>query len=123
MLNTRCILFQIGQTTISQVYLDLTYIVVYVSDQTNAALEFVGMHLKNLNDFRMVLLDTKEVYTDLPLANGVRALLRGCKKLKSFALYLQLGGVTGVCLTYNGQNSQNIRWMLLGYLVESESTP
>ncbi|MFS7982645.1 putative leucine-rich repeat domain superfamily [Helianthus anomalus] len=108
MLNTRCIVFQIGQTTISQVYLDLTYIFVYVSDHTNAALEFV---------------DTKEVYIDLPLANGVRALLRGCKKLKRFSLYLRLGGVTGVCLTFNGQNSQNIRWMLLGYLVESESTP
>nr|XP_043615844.1 coronatine-insensitive protein 1-like [Erigeron canadensis] len=110
-----------GLTALSQGCIELEYIAVYVSDITNAALETMGMHLKNLCDFRMVLLERQEVITDLPLDNGVRALLSGCQKLKRFALYLRPGGLTDVGLTYIGQNSQNIRWMLLGYLGESDA--
>ncbi|MFS7898515.1 putative leucine-rich repeat domain superfamily, transport inhibitor response 1 [Helianthus anomalus] len=112
---------QRGLTAISLGCLDLEYIAVYVSDITNAALESMGMNLKNLSDFRMVLLDKKEVITDLPLDNGIRSLLSGCNKLRRFALYLRPGGLTDMGLTYIGQYSQNIRWMLLGYLGESDS--
>ncbi|KAJ0705274.1 putative leucine-rich repeat domain superfamily [Helianthus annuus] len=112
---------QRGLTAIAQGCLDLEYIAVYVSDITNAALESMGMNLKNLCDFRMVLLDKKEVITDLPLDNGIRSLLSGCNKLIRFALYLRPGGLTDMGLTYIGQHSQNIRWMLLGYLGESDS--
>ncbi|KAI3793202.1 hypothetical protein L1987_35817 [Smallanthus sonchifolius] len=112
---------QRGLTAIAQGCLDLEYIAVYVSDITNSALESMGMNLKNLSDFRMVLLDKEEVITDLPLDNGIRSLLSGCKKLRRFALYLRPGGLTDVGLTYIGQHSQNIRWMLLGYLGESDS--
>ncbi|KAJ0465960.1 putative leucine-rich repeat domain superfamily, transport inhibitor response 1 [Helianthus annuus] len=112
---------QRGLTAIAQGCLDLEYIAVYVSDITNAALESMGMNLKNLCDFRMVLLDKEEVITDLPLDNGIRSLLSGCNKLRRFALYLRPGGLTDVGLTYIGQHSQNIRWMLLGYLGESDS--
>ncbi|XP_076953370.1 coronatine-insensitive protein 1-like [Bidens hawaiensis] len=114
------IVSQRGLTAISEVCLGLQYIAVYVSDITNAALESMGTHLKDLKDFRVVLLDREEVITDLPLDNGVRALLRGCQKLRRFALYLRPGGLTDVGLTYIGQYSQNIRWMLLGYLGESD---
>ncbi|KAM0023576.1 putative leucine-rich repeat domain superfamily [Helianthus debilis subsp. tardiflorus] len=112
---------QRGLTAISLGCLDLEYIAVYVSDITNAALESIGMNLKNLCDFRMVLLDKKEVIADLPLDNGIRSLLSGCNKLRRFALYLRPGGLTDVGLTYIGQHSQNIKWMLLGYLGESDS--
>ncbi|KAK9061040.1 hypothetical protein SSX86_018220 [Deinandra increscens subsp. villosa] len=112
---------QRGLTAIAQGCLDLEYIAVYVSDITNAALESMGMNLKNLCDFRMVLLDKEEVITDLPLDNGIRSLLSGCSKLRRFALYLRPGGLTDVGLTYIGQYSQNIRWMLLGYLGESDT--
>nr|XP_043631179.1 coronatine-insensitive protein 1 [Erigeron canadensis] len=112
---------QRGLTAIAEGCLDLEYIAVYVSDITNAALESVGMNLKNLCDFRMVLLDKEEVITDLPLDNGIRSLLSGCHKLRRFALYLRPGGLTDVGLTYIGQHSQNIRWMLLGYLGESDT--
>lgn len=112
---------QRGLTALSEGCLDLEYIAVYVSDITNAALESMGMNLKNLCDFRLVLLDKEEVITDLPLDNGIRSLLSGCNKLRRFALYLRPGGLTDVGLTYIGQYSQNIRWMLLGYLGESDT--
>lgn len=112
---------QRGLTALSEGCLDLEYIAVYVSDITNAALESMGTNLKNLCDFRLVLLDKEEVITDLPLDNGIRSLLSGCNKLRRFALYLRPGGLTDVGLTYIGQYSQNIRWMLLGYLGESDT--
>ena len=100
---------------------ELEYLAVYVSDITNASLEHIGTHLKNLCDFRLVLLDREEKITDLPLDNGVRALLRGCDKLRRFALYLRPGGLTDVGLGYIGQYSPNVRWMLLGYVGETDA--
>ncbi|KAL2317156.1 hypothetical protein Fmac_031032 [Flemingia macrophylla] len=100
---------------------ELEYLAVYVSDITNASLEHIGTHLKNLSDFRLVLLDREETITDLPLDNGVRALLRGCDKLRRFALYLRPGGLTDVGLGYIGQYSPNVRWMLLGYVGETDA--
>ena len=100
---------QRGLTAIAQRCLDLEYIAVYVSDITNAALETMGMNLKKLRDFRMVLLDREEIITDLPLDNGIQSLLSGCQQLRRFALYLRPGGLTDVGLAYIGEYSQNIR--------------
>ncbi|KAL2926722.1 Coronatine-insensitive protein 1 [Bienertia sinuspersici] len=77
---------------------NLEYLAVYVTDITNEALEFVGAHLKNLTDFRLVLLDIEETISDLPLDNGVRALLQGCQNMHRFALYLRQGGLTTLVL-------------------------
>ncbi|XP_019461510.1 PREDICTED: coronatine-insensitive protein 1 [Lupinus angustifolius] len=112
---------QRGLIALSQGCPELEYMAVYVSDITNACLEHIGTHLKNLCDFRFVLLDREEKITDLPLDNGVRALLRGCNKLRRFALYLRPGGLTDVGLGYIGQYSPNVRWMLLGYIGESDA--
>ncbi|KAM5556613.1 coronatine-insensitive protein 1-like [Rosa sericea] len=112
---------QRGLMALAQGCLELEYLAVYVSDITNASLEYIGTHSKNLNDFRLVLLDREETITDLPLDNGVRALLRGCQKLRRFALYLRPGGLTDLGLSYVGQYSQNVRWMLLGYVGESDA--
>ncbi|XP_002530419.3 coronatine-insensitive protein 1 [Ricinus communis] len=109
-----------GLIALAQGCLELEYLAVYVSDITNAALEHIGAHLKNLNDFRLVLLDKEERITDLPLDNGVRSLLRQCEKLRRFALYLRPGGLTDVGLGYIGEYSPNVRWMLLGYVGESD---
>ncbi|XP_030451292.1 coronatine-insensitive protein 1 [Syzygium oleosum] len=111
---------QRGLIALAQGCLELEYLAVYVSDITNSSLECIGAHSKNLSDFRLVLLDREEKITDLPLDNGVRALLRGCEKIRRFALYLRPGGLTDVGLGYIGQYSQNIRWMLLGYVGESD---
>ncbi|PRQ59361.1 putative leucine-rich repeat domain, L domain-containing protein [Rosa chinensis] len=112
---------QRGLMALAQGCLELEYLAVYVSDITNASLEYIGTHSKNLNDFRLVLLDREETITDLPLDNGVRALLRGCQKLRRFALYLRPGGLTDLGLSYVGRYSQNVRWMLLGYVGESDA--
>ncbi|KAK7276358.1 hypothetical protein RIF29_17497 [Crotalaria pallida] len=112
---------QRGLIALSQGCPELEYMAVYVSDITNACLEHIGSHLKNLCDFRFVLLDREERISDLPLDNGVRALLRGCDKLRRFALYLRPGGLTDVGLGYIGQYSPNVRWMLLGYVGETDA--
>ncbi|KAK4778171.1 hypothetical protein SAY87_018358 [Trapa incisa] len=110
-----------GLTALADGCPELEYLAVYVSDITNAALEHMGTHLKNLCDFRLVLLDGVARITDLPLDNGVRALLMGCEKMRRFALYLRPGGLTDVGLGYIGQYSQNIRWMLLGCVGQSDA--
>ncbi|XWS65886.1 hypothetical protein CRYUN_Cryun05aG0152200 [Craigia yunnanensis] len=112
---------QRGLMALARGCLQLEYMAVYVSDITNASLEDIGTYSKNLSDFRLVLLDQEERITDLPLDNGVRALLRGCEKLRRFALYLRPGGLTNVGLSYIGQYSPNVRWMLLGCVGESDA--
>ncbi|CAN6710126.1 unnamed protein product [Malus baccata var. baccata] len=112
---------QRGLMALAQGCLEIEYVAVYVSDITNACLEYIGTYSKNLCDFRLVLLDREATITDLPLDNGVRALLRGCQKLRRFALYLRRGGLTDLGLSYIGQYSQNVRWMLLGYVGESDA--
>lgn len=114
------IVSQRGLIALAQGCLELEYLAVYVSDITNSALECMGTHSRNLCDFRLVLLDREERITDLPLDNGVRSLLMGCHKLRRFALYLRPGGLTDVGLRYIGRYSPNIRWMLLGYVGESD---
>ncbi|TQD73332.1 hypothetical protein C1H46_041122 [Malus baccata] len=116
-----CLVSQRGLTALAQGCLELEYLAVYVSDITNASLEYIGTYSKNLSDFRLFLLDQEETITDLPLDNGVQALLRGCQKLRRFALYLRSGGLTDLGLSYVGQYSQNVRWMLLGYVGESDA--
>lgn len=111
---------QRGLIALAQGCLELEYLAVYVSDITNSSLDCIGTYSKNLCDFRLVLLDREERITDLPLDNGVRALLRGCGKLRRFALYLRPGGLTNAGLGYIGRYSQNVRWMLLGYVGESD---
>ncbi|CAD5180221.1 unnamed protein product [Musa acuminata subsp. malaccensis] len=111
---------QVGLSTLAQGCLELEYLAVYVSDITNAALECLGTFSKNLCDFRLVLLDREERITDLPLDNGVRALLRGCTKLRRFALYLRPGGLSDVGLGYIGELSSNVRWILMGNVGESD---
>ncbi|XP_073009839.1 coronatine-insensitive protein homolog 1a-like isoform X1 [Typha latifolia] len=111
---------QVGLSALALGCPELEYIAVYVSDITNSALESIGTYSKNLCDFRLVLLDREERVTDLPLDNGVRALLRGCTKLQRFALYLRPGGLSDVGLSYLGDYSNNIRYMLLGNVGESD---
>jgi coronatine-insensitive protein 1 len=112
---------QLGLTAVAVGCRGLEYIAAYVSDITNGALESIGTFCKNLYDFRVVLLDRERDITDLPLDNGVRALLRNCTKLRRFALYLRPGGLSDVGLGYIGQYSGNIQYMLLGNVGESDN--
>ncbi|CAM8886621.1 hypothetical protein QQ045_024992 [Rhodiola kirilowii] len=112
---------QRGLVALAHGCLSLEYLAVYVSDLTNDSLACMGMCLKKLRDFRLVLLDSEEMVTDLPLDNGVRALLMGCTRLVRFALYLRPGGLTDVGLGYIGKFSNNVRWMLLGHVGETDA--
>ncbi|KAK8454069.1 hypothetical protein SEVIR_5G390400v4 [Setaria viridis] len=112
---------QLGLTAVAVGCRELEYIAAYVSDITNGALESIGTFCKNLYDFRLVLLDQQKEVTDLPLDNGVRALLRNCTKLRRFAFYLRPGGLSDVGLGYIGQFSGNIQYMLLGNVGESDN--
>ncbi|CAO1942311.1 unnamed protein product [Urochloa humidicola] len=112
---------QIGLTAVAVGCRELQYIAAYVSDITNGALESIGTFCKNLYDFRLVLLDQQREITDLPLDNGVRALLRNCTKLRRFAFYLRPGALSDVGLGYIGQYSGNIQYMLLGNVGESDN--
>ncbi|KAF2567200.1 hypothetical protein F2Q68_00028168 [Brassica cretica] len=111
---------QRGLTALAQGCQELEYMAVYVTDISNESLRTIGAYLKNLSDFRLVLLDQEERIRDLPLDNGVRSLLIGCEKLRRFAFYLRPGGLTDVGLRYIGQYSPNVRWMLLGYVGETD---
>jgi len=109
-----------GLSMIAQGCLNLEFIAIHVTDISNLALEAVGEYCKNLRDFRLVLLDKEERITDLPLDNGVMALLLGCSKLNRFGLYLRPGGLTDTGLDYIGKYGTNVRWMLLGFVGESD---
>ncbi|KAL9226652.1 hypothetical protein vseg_002439 [Gypsophila vaccaria] len=112
---------QRGLISVAEGCRELEYLAVYATDISNEALTHIGENLKSLNDFRLVLLDIEETITDLPLDNGVRALLQGCQNLRRFALYLRQGGLTDLGLKYIGQFSLNIRWMLLGFVGETDA--
>lgn len=105
---------QVGLLTLAQGCPELEYMAVYASDISNVALESLGNFRKILCDFWLVLLDREERITELSLDNGLRALLRGCTKLRRFALYLRLGGLSDVGLGYIGEYGCNVRWILMG---------
>ena len=83
-LEVRNVIGDRGLSMIAQGCLNLEFIAIHVIDISNLALEAVGEYCKNLRDFRLVLLDKEERITDLPLDNGVMALLLGCSKLNRF---------------------------------------
>ncbi|KAK9062529.1 hypothetical protein SSX86_019716 [Deinandra increscens subsp. villosa] len=112
---------QTGLISLAQGCLELECLHVNLTDITNEALESVGTHLKKLYDFRMILLDKEERITELPLDNGIRALLSGCNRLERLGVYLRPGGLTDVGLGYIGQYAQNVRYMLLGFTGESDA--
>ncbi|EPS60135.1 hypothetical protein M569_14670 [Genlisea aurea] len=115
------IVTQKGLISVSLGCPQLEYLAAYVSDITNEALVSIGKHCKRLNDFRLVLLDREDEITDLPLDEGVRSLLADCPKLQRFALYLRPGGLTDVGMSHVGRYGGNVRWMLLGFVGESDS--
>ncbi|MFS8008251.1 putative leucine-rich repeat domain superfamily, transport inhibitor response 1 [Helianthus anomalus] len=112
---------QTGLISLARGCLELECLHVNLTDISNEALECVGTHLKKLYDFRMILLDKEERITELPLDNGVRALLNGCNKLERLGVYLRPGGLTDVGLGYIGQYAQNVRYMLLGFTGETDA--
>ncbi|GJR89360.1 nucleosome assembly protein 1,4 [Tanacetum coccineum] len=83
-------------------------------DISYEAFECVGTHLNNLRKFRMFLFKKAGIsITGLPLDNGIRAMLKGCIKLKRLTLSLCDGGLTDVGLGYIGKYGHNLRNLFL----------
>ncbi|GJY84015.1 leucine-rich repeat, cysteine-containing subtype protein [Tanacetum coccineum] len=89
---------------------------VRVEDISNEAIKCIGKHLKNLCNFR-VHLAKKDGTTDVPLDNGIRALLMGCSKLEKLDITLERldmhEGLTDVGLEYIGKYGANLRSLFL----------
>ncbi|GKD03507.1 hypothetical protein Tco_1178481 [Tanacetum coccineum] len=81
-------------------------------DISNEAIECVGTHLKNLCDFRMDFVK-KDGTIDLPLDNGIRAMLMGCSKLERLRISLYPGGLTNMGLGYIGKYGHNLKYLFL----------
>ncbi|GKG30183.1 leucine-rich repeat, cysteine-containing subtype protein, partial [Tanacetum coccineum] len=89
----------------------------YVS---NESLECVGTHQKNLRDF-CICLGKEDGIIDLPLDDGVRAMLMGCNKLERLVILLQHGGLTGVGLEHIGKHVANLWSLFLPLLGNSNA--
>ncbi|CAM6110085.1 unnamed protein product [Calypogeia fissa] len=97
----------------------LEYVCMYVHNISNATLVAFGRN-SVLKDCRFVLLSALKVIPDLPLDEGVKALLRGCRSLTRFALYVRNGALTDRGMGYIGEYGGRLKWILLGCTGESD---
>ncbi|BBN03813.1 coronatine-insensitive protein 1 [Marchantia polymorpha subsp. ruderalis] len=110
----------LGMIPIAQNCTKLEFLVMYVVDINNATLRAFGENCPNMKDCRFVLLSTLGTVDDLPLDQGVRCLLKGCRKLTRFALYVRHGGLTDEGMGYIGEYGGNLKWILLGCAGETD---
>ncbi|GJY10777.1 leucine-rich repeat, cysteine-containing subtype protein [Tanacetum coccineum] len=99
-------LTQMGLIALVQGCTNLEYLDVTLLDISNEAFECVGTHLKNICDFHMHLYNKG---IDLPLDNGIRAMLKGCIKLKRLTLFLHDEELTDVGLLKLSKGSPRLR--------------
>ncbi|GJS41833.1 hypothetical protein Tco_0566876 [Tanacetum coccineum] len=108
----------IGLTDLAQGCYNLEYLDVNLLDISNEVMECIGTHLKNLRDLRM---DLVKDCMDLPLDNGIRAMLTGCNKLERLDIHLFHGGLTDVGLGYIGKYCHNLVYLSLKSIGESDA--
>ncbi|GJW09065.1 leucine-rich repeat, cysteine-containing subtype protein [Tanacetum coccineum] len=97
---------------------DLEYIKVReLRDISNEAMECLGTHLRNLRNFSVKNCGK----TDVPLDNGIRAMLTGCNKLERLDIILRLEGLTNVGLGYIGKYGHNLKYLSLECIGESDA--
>ncbi|KAL3698701.1 hypothetical protein R1sor_012777 [Riccia sorocarpa] len=110
----------VGLMPIAQNCSKLEVVIVYISDINNATLRAFGENCPALRDFRIVLLLTLTTLEDLPLDEGVKCLLRACRKLTRFALYGRHGCLTDRGMGFIGLYGGRLKWILLGCVGESD---
>ncbi|KAJ7565388.1 hypothetical protein O6H91_02G058500 [Diphasiastrum complanatum] len=98
----------------------LNFLVLYVSDISNAAVAAFGQFCPLLVDFRLVLVDSNEFVSELPLDNGILALMKGCENLTRICVYLRYGGLTDTGLAHIGRHGGKLKWALLGCVGDSD---
>ncbi|PWA56109.1 hypothetical protein CTI12_AA422170 [Artemisia annua] len=109
-----------GLISLAQGCCNLEYLYVTLTSITNEALECIGTHLKNLGDLFLIL-GKQDGRTDLPLDNGVRAMLNGCNKLERLDIRLCPGGLTDMGLGYIGKYGHNLKYLFLKNIGESDA--
>ncbi|XP_071735158.1 coronatine-insensitive protein 1-like [Rutidosis leptorrhynchoides] len=110
---------QLGLIALARGCVKIECLHAYIKDITNEALECIGSNLKNLYDFRITSVATRQMMTDLPLDNGVQALLRGCTKLEKLGIYIHNPvPLTDVGLSSIGIFGKNLRSLMLGFLMK-----
>ncbi|GKC48850.1 leucine-rich repeat, cysteine-containing subtype protein, partial [Tanacetum coccineum] len=107
------IVTQVGLIALAKGCTKLECLKVRLGDISNEALECVGTHLKNLRKLCMTLVN-KDGTIDLPLDNGIQAMLMGCSKLERLDIsHLWHGGLTDVGFEYIGKYGANLRSLSL----------
>ncbi|GKE44032.1 leucine-rich repeat, cysteine-containing subtype protein [Tanacetum coccineum] len=103
----------VGLIALAKGCINLESLDVLIEDISNEALECVGTHLKNLRHFRICVGNENNI-RDLPLDNGIQAMLMGCSKLERLHIFhLCHGGLTDVGLEYIGKYGSNLRSLAL----------
>ncbi|GJR43769.1 leucine-rich repeat, cysteine-containing subtype protein [Tanacetum coccineum] len=111
----------VGLISLAKGCTNLESLDVVIKNISNEALECVGTHLKNLRNFRIGARKENSI-RDLPLDNGIQAMLMGCSKLERLCIrHLWHGGLTDVGLEYIGKYGSNLRSLALE-CVENSNT-
>ncbi|GJZ95323.1 leucine-rich repeat, cysteine-containing subtype protein, partial [Tanacetum coccineum] len=92
---------------------------VSLGDISNEAIKCLGTHLKNLQKFHMDLVK-KDGTIDLPLDNGIQAMLMGCRKHERLDIRLWHEGLTDVGLEYIGKYGANLSSLSLSRIGNSD---
>ncbi|GKB70981.1 nucleosome assembly protein 1,4 [Tanacetum coccineum] len=74
-----------------------------------------------MGELHMILVN-KIGRIDLPLDNGIRAMLNGCSKLERLHIRLCRGGLTDMGLGYIGKYGHNLKYLFLGNIGESNAS-
>ncbi|EFJ30612.1 hypothetical protein SELMODRAFT_89604 [Selaginella moellendorffii] len=93
----------------------------YVHDAANSSLEALAESCPGLLDFRLGILETAPDMAE-PLDAGVQSLLQRCPSITKLALYLKEGGLTDRGLESIGRLGQQLKWILLGCLSDSDTS-
>ncbi|PWA69383.1 hypothetical protein CTI12_AA296550 [Artemisia annua] len=112
----------VGLIALAQGCSNLEYLHVELANTSNEAMECIGTNLKNLRNFRIsAIKDQDEVTTYLPLDNGIQAMLIGCIKLERLNIHLCRGDLTDMGMGYIGQCGNNLRFLSLTCIGESDA--
>ncbi|GKD46835.1 leucine-rich repeat, cysteine-containing subtype protein [Tanacetum coccineum] len=111
-LNHKGLVTHVGLIVLAKGCTNLESLKVILGDISNKALECLGTHLKNLRKLCMKLVK-KDRKIDIPLDNGILAMLMGCRKLKRLDITVWHGGLTDVGLEYIGKYVANLRSLSL----------
>ncbi|GJV20151.1 hypothetical protein Tco_1369171 [Tanacetum coccineum] len=88
-----------------------------LTDISNEALVCIGINLKDLRALDLwVSKDKNDIETNLPIDDGIRAMIIGCTKLENLCINLYEEYLTDVGLGFIGKYGIDLRFLSLGYI-------